>query len=446
MTDERDRSIEVLLRQRRQDDADGRISEECVDAEVLAAWADGSLSGTALADAERHVAGCSRCQALLASMAKTTPQTHGLPWWRTVTARWLVPVAAIATALVVWVAVEQGSREAAAPRAQSPAVSPETSQAAVPVEPQVPPQNAQQMADARSRAPVEEMKKQRAAGAAGSVSTGAPLTERESASRPQRRDALDKTADAISQQPQADRAKDAAARPLTSPAGPPSASTPPTAGQPAPPPPPPPAPAPATPVAAARPESQAAAPVADQTAPQSRTPPALTGLNESVAVNSESASKQLTAGQRGAGARAAFAATDIRSPQPDYRWRIVPPSGIQRSTDGGVTWTTVDPVPPKSAEARLAVDSLVSSMALTTGSSPSRDVCWIVGRAGIVLLTTDGATWQRRPIPEAADLTAVRAVDAKSATVTTVDGRQFVTTDGGVTWTPPRQEPDMERD
>jgi hypothetical protein len=444
MTKDRDRSIEVLLRQRRQDDADVWTSEQCVDAEVLAAWMDGSLSGTALADAEKHAAGCARCRAILASMAKTEPQAHGLPWWRTVTARWLVPVAAIATALVVWVAVEQGSREAAAPQAQSPAVSPEASQAAVPVEPQVPPQNAQQMADARSRAPVEEMKKQRAAGAAGSVSTRAPLTERESASRPQRLDGLNKTADAISQQPQADRTKDAADRPLTSPAGPPSASTPPpTAGQPAPPPPPAAAPAPATPVGAARPESQSAAPVVDQ---QSRTPPAQTGLNESVAVKSESASKQLTAGQRGAGARAAFAATDIRSPQPDYRWRIVPPSGIQRSTDGGVTWTTVDPVPPRSAEARLALDSLVSSMALTTGSSPSRDVCWIVGRAGIVLLTTDGATWQRRPIPEAADLTAVRAVDAKSATVTTVDGRQFVTTDGGLTWTPSRQEPDMERD
>jgi photosystem II stability/assembly factor-like uncharacterized protein len=64
-------------------------------------------------------------------------------------------------------------------------------------------------------------------------------------------------------------------------------------------------------------------------------------------------------------------------------------------------------------------------MVLTAGSSPSRDVCWIVGRAGIVLVTTDGATWQRRPIPEAADLTVVRAIDARTATVITADGRQF---------------------
>lgn len=82
-------------------------------------------------------------------------------------------------------------------------------------------------------------------------------------------------------------------------------------------------------------------------------------------------------------------------------------------------------------------------MVLTAGSSTSRDVCWIVGRAGIVLVTTDGATWQRHPIPEAADLTAVRAIDARTATVTTADGRQFATADGGITWTPIRQAPDL---
>ena len=133
----------------------------------------------------------------------------------------------------------------------------------------------------------------------------------------------------------------------------------------------------------------------------------------------------------GLGGRAAFAAVpDIRSPQSDYRWRIVPPSGIQRSVDGGVTWSVVDLVPAKDTAGQRGV----SQMVLTSGSSPSRDVCWIVGRAGTVLLTVDGATWQRRPIPEAVDLSAVRAVDARTATVTTLDGRQFATSDGGATW------------
>jgi photosystem II stability/assembly factor-like uncharacterized protein len=71
---------------------------------------------------------------------------------------------------------------------------------------------------------------------------------------------------------------------------------------------------------------------------------------------------------------------------------------------------------------------------LTAGSAPARDVCWIVGRAGLVLLSNTGTAWQRRPFPEAADLTAVRAIDARTAVVTTADGRQFSTADGGATW------------
>jgi photosystem II stability/assembly factor-like uncharacterized protein len=50
------------------------------------------------------------------------------------------------------------------------------------------------------------------------------------------------------------------------------------------------------------------------------------------------------------------------------------------------------------------------------------------------VLSIDGTTWQLRPFPEAVNLTAVRATDAKTATVTTSDSRQFSTTDGGATW------------
>jgi photosystem II stability/assembly factor-like uncharacterized protein len=66
-------------------------------------------------------------------------------------------------------------------------------------------------------------------------------------------------------------------------------------------------------------------------------------------------------------------------------------------------------------------------------------VCWLVGRAGTVLLSTDGATWQLRPFPEGADLVAVRATDANNASVTTVDGRRFSTADGGLTWAPAQE-------
>ena len=80
---ERDRSIEALLRRQREDVADSPATEQCVDAETLAAWIDGGLAGEALASAERHAAGCARCQAMLASMARIAPAiTSSRPWWR----------------------------------------------------------------------------------------------------------------------------------------------------------------------------------------------------------------------------------------------------------------------------------------------------------------------------------------------------------------------------
>ena len=57
---------------------------------------------------------------------------------------------------------------------------------------------------------------------------------------------------------------------------------------------------------------------------------------------------------------------------------------------------------------------------------------------GVVLLTTDGRTLRRVPFPEMTDLSAVRTVDAggRVASVSTADGRTFVTTDAGATWSP----------
>ena len=122
---------------------------------------------------------------------------------------------------------------------------------------------------------------------------------------------------------------------------------------------------------------------------------------------------------RAADAAAFATGVEIMSPEPAFRWRLFDPATIQRSTDGGVTWR------PQVAPAGIV---------LTAGTSPARNVCWIVGRGGAVVLSTDGTTWQLRPFPEAVNLTAVRAIDARTATVTTSDGRQFSTTDGGATW------------
>jgi len=128
---------------------------------------------------------------------------------------------------------------------------------------------------------------------------------------------------------------------------------------------------------------------------------------------------------RSPGERAqAFAKTldvprQILSPDPNIRWRIVASGGVERSIDGGLTWQ------PQSTGAATP---------LTAGSAPSPTVCWLAGAGGLVLISTDGATWTRASLPEAIDLQSVRASDASNATVTTIDGRVFTTTDGGKTW------------
>jgi photosystem II stability/assembly factor-like uncharacterized protein len=63
-------------------------------------------------------------------------------------------------------------------------------------------------------------------------------------------------------------------------------------------------------------------------------------------------------------------------------------------------------------------------------------VCWLVGRSGAVLVTTDGTRFSRVSAPAPADFVSVSATDARNATVATADGRRFRTTDQGATWLP----------
>jgi photosystem II stability/assembly factor-like uncharacterized protein len=117
----------------------------------------------------------------------------------------------------------------------------------------------------------------------------------------------------------------------------------------------------------------------------------------------------------------ARAVADIVSPDPMSRWRIAGGRSVERSSDGGATWQ------PQQAGA---------TSDLVAGSSPSSTVCWLVGRAGLVLLTIDGRQWRPVAFPVPADLSAVRATDASTAVITTSDGRTFRTSDAGQTWAP----------
>mgnify|MGYP003693837441 CR=1 FL=1 len=92
----------------------------------------------------------------------------------------------------------------------------------------------------------------------------------------------------------------------------------------------------------------------------------------------------------------------VAAPNPSTRWRIGAAGSIERSGNGGATWTA--------SPSGVTED-------LTAGAAPAPTVCWVVGRRGTVLLSVDGLQWRCVAFPTNTDLAAVQASDASSATV-----------------------------
>lgn len=111
----------------------------------------------------------------------------------------------------------------------------------------------------------------------------------------------------------------------------------------------------------------------------------------------------------------------ISTPDPKAQWRIAEGGFVERSQDGGVSWRAQLPV---------------AGAQLTAGSAPSETVCWLVGRGGMIALTTNAKDWKRISPPVPADFVAITALNVSTATVTTADGHKFITSDGGVDWRP----------
>lgn len=96
--------------------------EGCLDAETLAAWEDGGLDATTMAAVDTHVSNCSRCRALVAVTARALPPLimqpgtsaskpeGALAFWK-----WLVPIAAGAAAVTLWMVVPGQQQIAVAP-------------------------------------------------------------------------------------------------------------------------------------------------------------------------------------------------------------------------------------------------------------------------------------------------------------------------------------------
>jgi hypothetical protein len=89
-------------------------SDGCIDGETLAAWQSGALPPADATRVETHLADCDRCQAMLATFARTEPvatesaESLGavvVPFWKRRQTRWLVPLATAATVAAIWVAI-----------------------------------------------------------------------------------------------------------------------------------------------------------------------------------------------------------------------------------------------------------------------------------------------------------------------------------------------------
>lgn len=115
--------------------------------------------------------------------------------------------------------------------------------------------------------------------------------------------------------------------------------------------------------------------------------------------------------------------TIIVAPNDAYSWRVGSNGKIEHSTDNSRTWML--------QKSGVTTD-------LTAGSAISGKVCWVVGKAGTVLLTTDrGKHWKQLAAPTKEDLGGVNAVDDKRASIWTVShSKSFETNDGGASWSP----------
>jgi hypothetical protein len=452
MTDPRnareDRGLERLLRESLPP-ADAGDAAACLDADMMAAWLDDSLTADERTTAEAHAAGCARCQSMLAVMVRTAPAADAAVQGAPIR-RWtmmLAPALAAAAAVTLWFAIERPQQSITSGPAGT-----ETAASAAgepPAFPALPPTS--------SRSPADEPMTQAAKKEAELMLTDAlrKNDEREQRSRDRsraaglRRAQDEKSLDKFDSDAQPTAPKTLADTRSASVAGTATTVTPLPAA--------PPAAAPAAPAPGAAAETvtvvQSPAVESKPVDERQRQAPPMQSPNQytqpqaaqqrpdqqqsagvaarDTAQAQERTEKDLGAGRGGVAesvalraVRSAGEATDtiaFRSPDGTHWWRITGGRVAQVSDDKGATWST-----------RYAADEKTS---LTAGSAASATVVWIVGRGGAIFVTADAITWRRVAFPERVDLNAVVALDARRATVNTADGRSFTTADAGATWT-----------
>lgn len=387
---------------------------QCLDAETLATWADGGLSKAQADEVELHVSSCDRCTAMLATFVRTAPEPAVVESvWRRWQLRWLVPIATATTVAALWVLI---------PRDRTPASNaPDTFAMAQPSPQPAPPvaeeKDLQALRGAADRLP--------ASAAPRALEAAPPQLPRARADAPvERREAAEGFAPTVP--------SPSAPPPATAPAvmAPPvtpereqragaggTAAIGAIAGRPVPP------TAVGAPAERPAPQASAAASAApDSTAAARAAADSAAADRGARAKAPEASSPLIQSPQALARQAAAPAQLEVVSPDPMRRWRIAGTGVVERTTNGGAQWQRA---------------TLPESATLTGGSSPSPSICWLVGRAGAIYVTTDGLRFVRVAFPYRTDFVSIRATDDRRATVITIDGRTLQTEDQGATWAMP---------
>ncbi len=352
----------------------------CPDAGLMAAFVEGNLGAGERLALEAHLADCARCQAALSVLSldlpeeaeTAAPETRWFTWVTRPRLRWLVPISAAATVAVVFFATR-------------PLIAPESEE--------VLPSGVMQLAQAPPPP-------------AALPAAGVEAVREKSAAVPEKREEAG-TARRVD-----------AAKPLAGQAQVPMASRDVPAGT--------------EPAVRTGLDRKPAEPVADLMAArvaseEKRLQPAAPAPAAPAPSKLVNTASELGRGAGVAGTPATLARSletsplTASAPGGGVLWRFGPGGRLLRSADGGESWQ------PQASGA--AAD-------LLAGAALSPAVCWIVGSAGTVLLTTDGERWRSLPFPLTVDLVAVEASGASAAIVTARDGRRFETLDAGRTWSP----------
>lgn len=410
-TPERDRSVERLLAgMRRAGSSDAAAGEACVDAADLAAWADGALPPSRATVVESHLASCARCQSMAAAFAKAEPVAAPRAFW----SRWQIVVPVVVSSLAAatfFVALWRGRTPQVAPSAtiaQTGTAPVTVPPALVPAAPATPAQSQPPAQPGEIAEPPAQAARPQPSLARPTPLSSSSAEAKPAAQAPPRSNANDQKA--------AGRGDFSTDQMLKTP----------TARDP-------------WHVVNMAPGIVLSPPNVGGSASGQQLTVSAFGTSSNVQWNLESgnitdvpvvAAFSATAsspamrvagggggrGRAGGVARAQEAAT--AQPGSSVSWRILADGHVDRSIDNGASWM------------RMSTDP---TLFITAGAATAPTTCWLGGRAGVVLMTTDNEHFTRVDLPERVDIKSIQA-ERDLVTVVTTTGVTYTSADAGKTW------------